>query len=147
MRAIAARAIIAKEAASAARRGTAIARDHVQKLTTVVFACGGVISGWARHLVTTPPSDTGDTRASYDFCRCNAINLRQHFAAIFADGPDGESAKGVLSYYLALRPEFTADLVLNLGIPQAIEHEVCTHLQNKMTLERGAVLRMQAGLT
>ena len=50
-------------------------------------------------------------------------------------------------YYLGLRPKFTADLILKLGIPQAIEHEVCTHLQKELTPDKGAELRMQAGLT
>ena len=145
-RAVAARALIAKARAAVARRSAAKARDRMQKLTTTVSARHRV-TGRVPQLVTIPPPDTGASRARYDFCRRNAIKLQKFLAAVFADGPDGESALGVLSYSLALRPKFTAELVMDLGIPQAIEHEVCKHLQNELTPEKGAELRMQAGLT
>ena len=137
--------VAARSAAEAALRCSGKARFAKNELTT---SSAVLRQPQARgpSILCIPPAIVGG-RQRYDWVRKHEAKLRDYFASMFSDGPEGESALEVLSSFLQHRINFTADLLLKLEVPQGIEAEICRFLQQQWSPDKCAALRMNAGLT
>ena len=86
-------------------------------------------------------------RRRYDFVRRQAFKLREYFEAHYSDGGTGCSVSSILTYYLDQHRNLSNDIMLGLGVAEAIEQKVLSHLQKSLTVDKLASLRNTTGMT
>ena len=86
-------------------------------------------------------------RKRYDYIRRQSERLRAFFESSWSDGPDGETALEVFTYYLDHHTPFATKVFVELGIPKEIEAQVIRALEEWFTVEKAVTLRNITGMT